>query len=91
MAIIYGFRQIANEVPVSDALSYSNYLTQFRRMQIPLKLQAQLNAMPSTEIEEIKRLFANLPSQDNEIQALIADNLDALIEVLTCSEELLAV
>lgn len=59
-------------------------------MQIPLKLQAQLNAMPSTEIEEIKRLFASLPSQDNEIQALIADNLDALIEVLTCSEELLA-
>lgn len=90
MAIIYGFRQIANEGLVSDALSYSNYLTQFFCMQIPLKLQAQLNAMPSTEIEEIKRLFASLPSHDNEIQALIADNLDALIEVLTCSEELLA-
>lgn len=59
-------------------------------MQIPLKLQAQLNALSSTEIEEIKRLFANLPSQDNEIQALIADNLDALIEVLTCTDEVLA-
>lgn len=59
-------------------------------MQIPLKLQAQLNALPSTEIEEIKRLFASLPSHDNEIQALITDNLDALIEVLTSTEEMIA-
>jgi hypothetical protein len=52
-------------------------------MQIPLKLQAQLNALPSTEVEEIKRLFASLPSCDREIQALITDNLDALVEVFT--------
>jgi RNAse (barnase) inhibitor barstar len=58
-------------------------------MQIPLELQAQFNTLSPNEIEEIKCLFANLPSQDDEIQSLIADNLDALIEVLIGTEEML--
>ena len=56
-------------------------------MQIPQKLQARFSALSSSEIEEIKNLFASLPTQDNEIQALIADNLDALIEALTGNEQ----